>query len=269
MSDLSRSQWYLGNASGEREGPFSSDVIVSMRLSRCIDDNTPCWRQGMGEWMPLGQVPALMDLIDFRKRLARRRIRNVIALVLVAVVGVGAGVFAFSRVMAPETAARTQRPGSKSSGEATFISPELKPLQRFVGSWKLQVVLKPAQWNPERKNTTGIAEHEWILDGRVLQCQSNSASGDFKGLVLMSYDAEKREYRQWFFDSIGTLPTDGDRGQWNETSKMFTWKGTDRWGNTSTSVTRFIDDDSYEWVLVTKDYTGRVLSDMEGKATRQ
>ena len=272
MTEVARSPWYIANASGEREGPFSTDDLVSMRLSRSIEDTTPCWWQGMGEWTPLGQIPTLMTLIDSRKMLARRRVRTIVAVVAVAVVAVGGGVFAVSRMRTPGSAARDEPAGSGSSAEAQAsapLPPELKPLQRFIGSWEQQVVLNPAEWNLERRNIIATTEYTWILDGRVLQNQSVSEPDGTKGMVLTTYDTDGKEYRQWYFDSNGALPADGDRGQWNEAAKTFMWKGTDRWGNAGTHVYRFIDHDHFEWRLVVKDYSGKVMSDMEGKAKRQ
>ncbi len=46
----------------------------------------------------------------------------------------------------------------------TEQSPELKVLQRFIGSWEQQVVSKPAEWTPEKRtiNVPGISQ----LDSR-------------------------------------------------------------------------------------------------------
>lgn len=147
--------------------------------------------------------------------------------------------------------------------------PELKPLQRFIGSWETQVVSKPAQWTPERTTMTFTSKGEWILGGRVLQGKAVWSPSGVKALALMSYDAENKEYRQWYFDSSGAMPRGDNRGKWDEATKTFTWKSTFRNGNTSTQIHRFIDDEKHEWTSVFKDRRGRVLLDMEAKVKRK
>ena len=84
----------------------------------------------------------------------------------------------------------------------------------------------------------------------------------------MAYDAEKREFRQFYFDSDGGMPRGENRGTWDETTKTFTWKGNLPNGVTSTQSHRFIDNDMQEWMLAFEDSTGKVLLDMDAKAKR-
>ncbi len=159
--------------------------------------------------------------------------------------------------------------------EATPTPPELKPLKRFVGSWEHQVVSKPAAWTPEETTMTLTSEGEWILNGRVLQAKaewsptSQGRSGTKEALVLMTYDPEKKEYRQWHFGSSGSMPRGENLGHWDEASKTFTWKGTLLHGITSTEVHRFTDDETHNWTLVFKDRNGDVWFDLEAKAKRK
>ncbi len=89
MTEISASQWYIGKASGEREGPFTTDEMVRMRLKRRVDDATPCWREGMGDWLRLDQAPLLTTLINFRRRRFRSRLWTIAALVIVCAVAGG------------------------------------------------------------------------------------------------------------------------------------------------------------------------------------
>jgi len=109
MVDVPQAEWYTCNASGERDGPFSTNQIIRMRQSGRIGDDTPCWREGMDDWMPLDQAPSLVALIDAKKRPARRRMWITTALLIVAAVGVGAGVFAWKHVRVPEAVARAEK----------------------------------------------------------------------------------------------------------------------------------------------------------------
>ena len=147
--------------------------------------------------------------------------------------------------------------------------PELKPLQRFIGSWEQQMVSKPAEWTPEKTTMTLTSKGEWILDGRVLQAKAEWSPSGTKALALMAYDAENKEYRQWYFDSDGGMSRGENRGKWDEAAKTFTWKGTLPNGVTSTQTHRFIDNDTQEWTLVFKDSTGKVLLNMEAQAKRK
>ena len=55
----------------------------------------------------------------------------------------------------------------------TEQSPELKVLQRLVGSWEHQVVKKP-----EETKMTGTATMNWILRGRMLEHKIIWSPGD-------------------------------------------------------------------------------------------
>ena len=144
--------------------------------------------------------------------------------------------------------------------------PELKPLDRFVGSWELDFVVKMGTGNTKMKADVTT---NWILCGRVIQHKFVWSPGDKHGLGLMTYDAEEKSYREWYFDSTGSVPRSDRRGQWDEATKTLTWKGTSSNGITSTAVTRSIDNDTYEWSLVDKDRSGKVVFEMEAKAKRK
>ena len=75
--------------------------------------------------------------------------------------------------------------------EATTIqqSPELKVLQRFIGSWEQQVVSKPAEWTPEKTTMTCPVTVNWILRGRMIEHRCVWNPGNIHGLCLMAYDA--------------------------------------------------------------------------------
>ena len=95
--------------------------------------------------------------------------------------------------------------------EAKEVTPnldvaELKPLQRFIGSWEQQVVSKAAEWTPEKTAMTCPSTVNWILGGRMIEHRCVWSPGDTHGLCLMAYDAENKEYRQWYFDSDGGMP---------------------------------------------------------------
>jgi hypothetical protein len=46
-------------------------------------------------------------------------------------------------------------------------SPELQVLDRYVGTWDETVVIKPAQWTPEKTTSSTTTTRQWILNGRM------------------------------------------------------------------------------------------------------
>jgi len=146
-------------------------------------------------------------------------------------------------------------------------SPELKPLQRFIGSWDWDVVLKSAEPdNTKMKADVTVAS---ILRGRMIQHNVIWSPGNMHALALMAYDAENKVYQEWYFDSNGGIPRGENRGVWNEATKTFSWKGKPADGITSAATHRFIDDKTLEWIMVQKDRAGNVVLHMEATAKRK
>ena len=153
------------------------------------------------------------------------------------------------------------------------LSPELKPLQRFIGSWDGQFVVNSAEWTSEKTTAPLTHKVEWILGGRMIRHRFVlSPPVDSHGLTFMACNPEGNVYRRWDFDSGGGFPRgeDGETlGKWAEATQTFTWKYSAPNGETSTATNRFIDSDTHDWTLVSKDSTGEVLLDMESKAKRK
>ena len=163
---------------------------------------------------------------------------------------------------------------SGSPGKAQEITPspkvpELKPLQRFVGSWDQHVVIKISEWAPPNTTMDGDVAAKWILRGRVIENKVLWSPGNVHGLALLAYDAENNVYRQWYFDSNGAVPREELRGEWDEATQTLTWKGRLPNGITVTGIHRFIDKDTFEWSLTHKDHTGKVVLLMEAKSKRK
>ena len=168
-----------------------------------------------------------------------------------------------------EVAQINAAPGSREALQAKPTSPELQPLHNFIGSWEQQVVAKPAEWTPDKTVATCPVTVNWILGGRMIEHRCIWSPGNIHGLCLMAYDAEKGEYRQWYFDSNREMPRGENRGSWDEATKTFTWKGHAPNGITTAQSHRFIDNDTQEWSLVFKDSSGKVCLDTEAKAKQK
>jgi hypothetical protein len=143
--------------------------------------------------------------------------------------------------------------------------PELKILERLIGKWDWETVSKPAEWTPKEVRSKGTLTREWVLGSRFVQEKGGDA--DNPSQCMFTYDAQKKAYRFWLFDSKGT--TLELTGQWDDASKTFSWKGDVGNGITTSGPMRFLDDDTIEWQAIAKDKDGKVYHQMEGKLKRK
>jgi hypothetical protein len=154
---------------------------------------------------------------------------------------------------------------SSRAGDVPAKPPELKVLERLIGTWESDVISKPAEWTPKEVRTKGTLTREWVLNGRFVQ----EKGGDLQNpnLCLFTYDVQKKAYRFWLFDSAGTAME--LTGHWDEASKTMTWKAELGNGITTSGPMRFVDANTIEWQAVAKDKAGKVYHHMEGKVTRK
>ena len=162
-------------------------------------------------------------------------------------------------------------PGGAQEAVTIQQSPELKVLGRLVGSWQWQVLLKPSEWTPVERTITFDHKVEWILGGRMIQHKWVWSPGGKKihCTSLMGYDAEKKVYTEWYFDSDGQIPSGEGQRTWDDATKTFTSMHRSPHGTTTAQTHRFIDDDTFEWTMVIKDPAGSLLADMKGTAKRK
>jgi hypothetical protein len=143
--------------------------------------------------------------------------------------------------------------------------PELKVLDRLIGTWESDVVAKPAKWTPKEVRTKATLTREWVLKSRFVQEKGGDAQSPT--LCMFSYDVQKKAYRFWMFNSAGSAMELS--GQWDEASKSIKWKGEMGNGITSSGPMRFIDADTIHWQLVTRDKAGKMYIHLEGNVTRK
>jgi hypothetical protein len=145
--------------------------------------------------------------------------------------------------------------------------PELTVLDQFVGTWNTEVTYNPAVATARQERVTGKITSKWVLGGRFVQEEGRSLGSDRDHMVLWSYDPQKKAYRSWFYDSVGSA--NESQGQWDEKSKTLSWKADLGDGMTYVSRHHFIDKDTYEWDYVVTDKDGKVYMDVHGKHTRR
>ncbi len=151
-------------------------------------------------------------------------------------------------------------------GQETKAPPEMKVLEKLVGTWKDEQIVKV----PKEERSTNIVKRELVLGGRFVQ---QMGSFDDKGkpttMGMFTYDSNRKTYRFWFFHSSGFYwePT----GTWDESSETFTFKGrvgADARG-TMTATLRFSDEATFAFSVIGNDSDGEVVYHLEGKSVRQ
>ena len=143
------------------------------------------------------------------------------------------------------------------------VHPEMKVLERFVGTWKVE---------QKRKNADGLeiwgfgrATSKIVLGGRYLAY--TAITGKDEAYSLFTYDESKRKYRSWFFDSNGSQSEWS--GTWDDATKTLTRTANLGRGNTGTATSKFLDDNTIEFSLVLKNRDGKVFVAMNSWFTRQ
>ena len=101
-----------------------------------------------------------------------------------------------------------------------------KALEPLVGKFTVttKMWMKPGE---EPKESTGTAEHTWVLGGRFLKMKVSGDIGGqtFEGFGYLGYDNVAREYVSAWLDSMSTGIGRG-AGQFDSSSKTLTEKGT-------------------------------------------
>jgi hypothetical protein len=149
-------------------------------------------------------------------------------------------------------------------GAGNQVPPEMKVLERLVGTWKSENVVKTAPTTPTA--STGVSKTTLILGGHFTENRNYSNDGALANINMFSYDARGKVYRQWLFDSNGN--TLESTGTWNADNRTLTFTK-EQGGNKGVFSMRFVDDDTVHTNIVWKDAAGKVTFDFEGKATRQ
>lgn len=142
-------------------------------------------------------------------------------------------------------------------------SPELQVLNRFVGTWDLDVMLTPSEGDATTEKTSEV--RKWSLGGNFVHFQNpRTGSDNAPGFhMLVTYDARTKSYP-------GILTTGADRslvnGTWDEENKTMTFTGTFSRGGSFDFKNRFLDNGNIKKSGVIKDASGKTVlkrSDMQ------
>ena len=157
--------------------------------------------------------------------------------------------------------------GQQTSAAEPPKPPELKVLERFVGTWDVEVVIKPAVWTPTEKREKSVEVNEMSLDGWFLHGSSKTTAGKTNAILMNTYNPAQKTYRIWRFMSGGSC--EEMRGEWDETASTLTITTDLGHGITQKAAFHLIDKDRREYHIVAKDGHGKVYLDVHGAVTRR
>ncbi len=110
-------------------------------------------------------------------------------------------------------------------------------------------------------------DSRWRFLQQTGELQAKDGTAVMKYASMMTYDPARKVYRSWIFLSDGQ--TGESEGTWNAKSKVMTLVSRkDENGIFSTTTADFSEPGIEKWKIVSKDRTGKVISEMSGKNTR-
>lgn len=160
--------------------------------------------------------------------------------------------------------------GASAQMEMPKPAPELKKLDYFLGTWKMEGDMKPSPMGPGGK-FMGTEHNEW-MEGNffvVIHSEFNSKMmGNGKGVSYMGYNADEKKYTYNEFNSMGensmsSGTLDGDTWTWLGEEKMGGQTIRGRFTMKQTSPTSY--DFKYEMAPPGQDFA----LVMDGKSTKQ
>jgi hypothetical protein len=160
----------------------------------------------------------------------------------------------------------------------------LKILGRRVGTWDEVITIKPGKFVPPGATIKMVTVVKWTNGGRFIQ-------GDAEGVReqegqkqktgstwIQTYNKQKRHFNSWFFffvsgpnnvDYWGGSPAMATN-EWDERSQTMRFEAHDEErGITGSGSWHWIDDDHFEFGIVTKDKEGNIVMEQTGKGTRR
>lgn len=150
--------------------------------------------------------------------------------------------------------------------------PQLLVLDRFVGSWDVEISVKPGQLVRGGAKARGTTVNAWSTNGTVLHQAWSIVSSDgkplFTGKTELTYDPQRKVYRNSTTLTQGA-PSTSD-GVWDERSGALVWTGRDpKTKSTTVSRSTATRDGVETWTMVISDANGRAVFECSGTNTRR
>ncbi|HEY2942774.1 MAG TPA: DUF1579 family protein [Vicinamibacteria bacterium] len=146
--------------------------------------------------------------------------------------------------------------------------PEQKRLAYFVGNWTNEADVKPSAFGPGGK-VKGTETCEWSAGGFAVVCRNEGtgAMGEMKGIGVLAYDPDAKEYTYFSVNSMGMIET----GRGKVDAGTWTWTSESKMGGKLVK-SRFIMKESsptsYTMKWETLSDTGAATTIMEGAARK-
>jgi hypothetical protein len=153
---------------------------------------------------------------------------------------------------------------ARSAGAATAAATRDAVLERFVGEWRSETVVRDGAGALVAR-TSGTGAGTRTLEGRWLEFRTASVPPGRADLQVMTWDEGAKVYRQWVFDGDGYWHT--AEGRWDAAASTLTWQG-EKDGISVVIRDRWIDADRLEWTLRRTAPDGRVLQTIDGTLIR-
>jgi hypothetical protein len=150
----------------------------------------------------------------------------------------------------------------KSKGRSAS-PPELKTLERLIGKWSDEGVMKVAAWTPEEVRFNSESDKSWVLGGKCVFQESKDA------IFLTTYSANDKAVKMWHFNAAGYIHEWS--GQWDDSMNVLTLNS-DLDGNpTVSSVLKqtFNGNDTNSWTAIATDKDGKVYHHIQGVSKRR
>ena len=148
-------------------------------------------------------------------------------------------------------------------------APELKKVDYFAGTWKLDGEMKPSPMGPGGK-MTGVERNKWMDGGFFLECHEDykGPTRNSTGVAFMGFDVNDKMYTYDEFDSSGEAVhskgmVEGDTWTWTNEEKM---NGQTMRGRFSAKI---LSPTSYTFKFEMSQDGANWMSVMEGTATKQ
>jgi hypothetical protein len=139
-------------------------------------------------------------------------------------------------------------------------------LARFVGEWKTHTHIRRAGTPPREFDTRGKAVCKPTLEGRYFEFRSESIPPGDADLQIMTFDEEKKVFRQWVFSSDGYQHEAA--GTWDAATSTLRWTGKTA-DSTFIILDRWRSPDRLEWTLERTGTDGKQLQTIEGTLVRE
>jgi hypothetical protein len=147
-------------------------------------------------------------------------------------------------------------------------SPHFEILNKMRGNWKVTAI----RHYPDPKTITYDENFDWVLNRRFLRGETSQKSDGTKSMSMIWYDLNKKAYRFMIFDSTSGPGGEGAElppATWNEKTQTMEWDTRIFPFGGYTGYLRFLNNDMIQWNGVFKDWSHRIIVDVDGTSIRR